>query len=438
MLEMTDKTLVVQRNNIVEARYRLTVEEQRLIKTLISQIHSNDEDFKVYQIHVHDLAALIGITDDHYYTRIKKLTKKLRDSSLCFINENGDEVQTGWLSSAVYRKGQGFVELRFDPILRPYLLQLKKYFTSYELGNILRLKGMYSIRIYELLKQDEWKGRREFTVEQFKTVLSLESEYREYRDLKKYVLAPAQKEICEKTDIDYTLTELKRGRKVIGLIFEILSKKKKKDDESKIVAIDNDSGNESQQDNKVEEQLKSFHLLLEIGVSQEMAKELIKEHTEEEILAAIAYTETLKREGKVKNPAGFLVDAIRKGFRDNHAEERKKKEEAKRKEQERLSHQEQWDQIKKAYQSAVSGEALRQYEALGEAEKKATWDTFYAAQNHISRKFIDRDHNGSPARGFLIAYLKTTLELPSFTEWAQAVGLDLSAFRAEIQWEKLV
>jgi len=41
-----------------------------------------------------------------------------------------------------------------------------------------------------------------------------------------------------------------------------------------------------------------------------MSKELAKSHTEGEIRASIVYTETLKVEGKIKNPAGFLVEAI--------------------------------------------------------------------------------------------------------------------------------
>ena len=427
---MTDKTLVVQHNKIVEARYRLTVEEQRLIKTLVSQIRAHDEDFKVYQIHVHDLAALIGITDDHYYTRIKKLTKKLRDSSLCFINENGDEIQTGWLSSAVYRKGQGFVELRFDPILRPYLLQLQKYFTSYELGNILRLKGMYSIRIYELLKQDEWRGRREFTLEQFKTVLNLESEYREYRDLKKYVLAPAQKEICEKTDIGYTLTELKRGRKVIGLIFEILPKQKKKENCNKAVVIDIDSDNKIQQNNEVEEQPKYFHLLLEIGVSHDMAKDLIKEHSEEEIHTAITYTETLKADGKIKNPAGFLVDALRKGFRDNHAEERRKKEKVQQEAKTREERTKKWEWLKAAYAEARKAKLEAWRSTLDENELAGHREKFMETVPPIMKQ------RKNIVEQMFLGYLKNFMSFPSLREWAKQNHLDISEFENEVAQEE--
>jgi hypothetical protein len=60
----------------------------------------------------------------------------------------------------------------------------------------------------------------------------------------------------------------------------------------------------------------------------------------------------------------------------------------------------------------------------------------FAAQTPMVRKLIDSDWEGAPARGIFFGYLKSTLKLPSFMEWAQAGGLDVSAFRAEIRREK--
>ena len=180
---MDKKNWVVQHNALVTARYRLTVEEQRLIKTVVSLIHRNDEDFKSYEIKIAELAKILGIVDASYYSRVKKVIKGILNDRtvLDFVNEHGQEVQTRWLSSAVYSPNEGIVELRFDPVLKPYLLQLKTIFTYYELENILQLRGMYSIRIYELLKQYESIGKREFSLDDFKKILIIEDKYKEYR-----------------------------------------------------------------------------------------------------------------------------------------------------------------------------------------------------------------------------------------------------------------
>ncbi len=46
VIEVNKKSLVVQSNTLVEAKYRLSVEEQKIIKILIAQIQREDEDFK--------------------------------------------------------------------------------------------------------------------------------------------------------------------------------------------------------------------------------------------------------------------------------------------------------------------------------------------------------------------------------------------------------
>jgi hypothetical protein len=310
---MAVKNLVVQHNKIVEARYKLTVEEQRLLKTLVSKIQLHDEDFKVYEITVLELANLIGIVDDYYYSRVKAITKKLRDSSLNFMNDKGEEVQTGWLSSAKYYKG--VVKLRFDPELKPYLLQLKNYFTSYELGNILRLKGMYSIRIYELLKQYERIGKREFTIDLFRQTLNIENEYQQYRDLKKFVLSPAEKEITEKTDISYQLSEVKQGRKVVGLVFEIKAKP--------IISVDGAAKRVAAL--PVSPAGPLYEKLVDLGVTRRTAQKIVADYGEESIKAAIDYTLIQQKAGKVTSPGGFVVEAIKNEYRDSKAEQHKRK-----------------------------------------------------------------------------------------------------------------
>lgn len=423
MLKMSEKTLVVQHNAVVEARYRLTVEEQRLIKTLVSQIQITDEDFKTYTIRVFDLAKLIGISDDYYYTRIKKLTKKLRDSSIVFTNENGDEVQTGWLSSAIYRKGKGSVELRFDPVLKPYLLQLKKFFTSYELGNILHLNGMYSIRIYELLKQYEKIGRREFKLEDLRHVLGIDSEYRQYRDFKKWVLLPSEKEISEKTDITYSVVEAKRGRKVIGLTFVINGNDQKsqapveKQECEPIAQIEEPK----QADQVVEE-------MVGLGVVRSMAEELAKEFDKEHIRARIAHVLALGKDGKVKNPAGFLVEAIRKGYRDQQAEERERKDKAEREAKAREEHARKWERLKTAYtearNSTFDGWLLTQDESFLAGQRES-----YLAHAPMLKK------HPAMAEKAVTAYLKSLMPFPGLKEWAEQIGIDVAGFALELARE---
>ena len=221
VIAMSDKKLVVQHNKIIEARYRLSIGEQRLIKWLVSTIEADDEDFKKYRIHVIELADLLDIKRKDFYDAVKLATKKLIGNVLTF-EMNSDTIQTSWLATAQYHKGNGVVDLQFSPVLKPFLLQLKRNFTSYELGNVIHLKRIYSIRLYELLKQYERIGRRRFLIEDLRNIFMVdESQYKLYQDFKKYILLAAQEELREKTDIDFDMIEERKWKTCVAIEFII-------------------------------------------------------------------------------------------------------------------------------------------------------------------------------------------------------------------------
>ena len=71
---MTHKQpIVVQSNRLVEARYSLTVGEQRLILAMVSMIHPDDADFFDYEISVKEFALLMNVDITNAYTHIERL-----------------------------------------------------------------------------------------------------------------------------------------------------------------------------------------------------------------------------------------------------------------------------------------------------------------------------------------------------------------------------
>ena len=98
-MSVLEKSLVVQHNKIVEARYRLSIGEQRAIKLLISMIEKDDVDFKEYRIDVSDLISLLGIKTGDIYPAVKRATEKLISNVITF--DIGDRtIQTAWLAMA--------------------------------------------------------------------------------------------------------------------------------------------------------------------------------------------------------------------------------------------------------------------------------------------------------------------------------------------------
>lgn len=311
-MSISDKELVVQHNRIVEARYKLSVGEQRLMKLLISMIEKDDEDFKVYPIEIKAFYELLGISDNDFYGKIKAISKKLLSNVLIFRDFDGRELQVCWLSSAEYIEKKGLVELEFSPKLKPFLLQLKNNITYYKLANIIYLKHTYSIRIYELLKQYSKIGRRKFEIQEFRKIIGIaEHEYQQFSDFRKRVLKVAQQEITEKTDISFTWEEEKKRQKCIAIEFFIQSKNPQPDNETTVELNELPVL-------PIPQSVITVHPLIDqlknLGVSAKMAQSLVKNHAETAIQAAITYTQAQHAAGKVTNTAGFVVEAIKNGY----------------------------------------------------------------------------------------------------------------------------
>ena len=210
-----NKHLVTKDNNLIEAKYRLSVQEQRLMAIMVSDIKPDDKDFKPYRYKIKDILSWIGIEDGGYYKKLRTVTRKLISRCITVYNPEEETIfQTSWLAGAKYHVKKGYIDLSFHPDLKPYLLQLQKCFTQYALQNVLELKSKYAFRLYELCKQYQSIGKRKFQVDELRDLLGLEkNELKRWSDFKGKVLEIAQREINKHTDLKIKYEFEKWGRK---------------------------------------------------------------------------------------------------------------------------------------------------------------------------------------------------------------------------------
>ncbi|MED4906493.1 replication initiation protein [Heyndrickxia faecalis] len=214
---------VTKSNALIEANYKLSTLEQKIILYLISQIHKDDDDFKMYRLPIQEFSEMLGYRGSPKYTELREITKNLMRKVL-EIREGQKLKQLSWVSYVEYDERSGFVSLSFDPRLKPYLLQLKREFTTYRLKNVMELKSSYSIRMYELLKRWQYMKEVEIALDDLRMMVGAADKYHQYHNFKKRVLTPAQQEILEKTDIWFKYQEVRKKRKVMALRFYIKEK----------------------------------------------------------------------------------------------------------------------------------------------------------------------------------------------------------------------
>jgi len=366
MSDFKKNQLIVKSNFLIEASYKLSLQEARIILLLTSMIKKNDKDFFNYRIHIKDFNDFIGIKSTGNYTRTKQITKKLREKTL-LIKDNikKTELQIGWLSSIEYFKGQGFVELEFSPKLKPYLLDLKKFFTKYQIQNIAKLDSLYSIRVYELLKQYEKIGNRTFKIKNLKETLGIIDKYRKYNDFKKKVIITAQKELKKKADIYFKFNEIKTGRKITSIEFLIYRKKEK-------IKLHDQKIETQKLFNIKEDVILKINTLLkqtfDISDPNTIKKWLVQFKDEKMIKETINYSFQQHKLNKINNPLGYIFKVLESGGAVpdlKKIEKEKKEKERQKKEIER----EKQKRIKEKYEIYCNEKRIEFEETLSEEEK---------------------------------------------------------------------
>lgn len=332
--------MITKGNELIEARYKLTINQQRVLLSLSTQVHQDDEDFTDYVVRVDDLAKMWGIeTSQNLYQRIEEAVDELmadKRGSIRIEEQRGEKTKVinyRWLTRSEYIKGSGEILLRLDPSVKPFYLQLKNKFTQYHLSSVIRFKSSYSIRIYELLKLKQNMGKggqfwREFTLEELREKLGIEKNiYPKFADFRVWAIQPAIKEINDHSDLSIIQVDyLKQGRAVSGV--KIYAEPKNQ------LVMDYDDTPEAQQEQAEKEEkqkrkLPKIHAeLLAVGVSDTTARSWIKKYGTKRISRNLAYTLAMKQTQNIVSVPAYLAKIISQDVGEQWAEEQKKKAEA--------------------------------------------------------------------------------------------------------------
>lgn len=221
---MSSGLIVVKANSLIEASYRLSIDEVRILALTIGTMDPKSNQ-KIFDFSIDDfMRQFPDLKKDSVYEQIKSAIKRI--SERWVKTEDSERItEFRWVSSRTYFKKEGRFRIAMTDEIMPYLTQLKGQFTQYQLKNIAYFNSVHSIRIYELITQHRSKGFREITVEDLKKWLQLEEKYSVFFDFKKRVLEPAITEINERADLFVEVEQIKRGRAIHALKFIIQAKK---------------------------------------------------------------------------------------------------------------------------------------------------------------------------------------------------------------------
>ena len=306
--------IVVKSNDLIEASYRLSLNEQRLILYMASKIKKDDSDFRIVKVAVKEFADTFGLDYKNIYKEMRKVTKSLTSKSISIKSHKSDKsdgyLHIAWLSSAEYINGT--LELEFSEKMKPHLLELKNNFSQYALGEFVRFTSVYSIRLYQILKRYVGfrDGSKYYLLEDLRRILELEKKYPKYSNLKRRVIQAAIDEINDVSDINVRSYEDKEGKKVKGIKFVV--ERKEQHIESNVEEVRGEVEVNKELIITVKTLLQT--VCMDRIVEDKDAVILLKEANNDvsKIMQKIMIVQQSK--SKIENIMGFLIDGIRNDY----------------------------------------------------------------------------------------------------------------------------
>ncbi len=218
---MAKRKMIDKHYNLINAKYKLSAVEQKLVLSIVSLVRPEDEDLKDYIIPISDFEFL---ADNANCRRLKIYCKSLMSKPLEIETAEGWKI-FNWFSHIEYKQKNAVLECSISPKLKPYLLELKKSFKSYNLKYVLNLQSEYAIRIYEILKKNQLLHVVEFELEDLYEMLQVPKSYKVWKDFRVKVLQPVSLELAKHSDIYFEFEEIKPSRKITGVKFKIFTNK---------------------------------------------------------------------------------------------------------------------------------------------------------------------------------------------------------------------
>jgi plasmid replication initiation protein len=232
-MKKASSPLISKSNHLVEASYKLTLDEQRLVLAVLAVVDSHPSKPAAsaatpIEITASSINDLLPVSLNKAYGLLKDATDRLAERWVVIdypdSNPNPEDpditrTRTRWVSAIDYLPSRGSVRLYLAPKIIPYLTQLAGDFTSYRLQHVAQMTSVYAIRLYELLVQWQCEGEREIEIEWLKRQFMVPENYSRIFDLKKRVIQPAVDQINAHSNLWVKYSQRKSGREVVAFQF---------------------------------------------------------------------------------------------------------------------------------------------------------------------------------------------------------------------------
>lgn len=231
---MQKAELVVKSNRLIEASYRLGMNEQRIILYAICRCREEQKglfpDLPVTITADAFVKQFPSVDKSNVYGQLKEAMNSLYNRSVTIhdidpTTKKARVRETRWISEKAYIDGAGHVQIVFTPEVIKYMTRLETEFTSYQLEKVGNMTSAYAVRIYELLAQHRDIGNRTLNMLWLRETLQIaQDEYKLTTNFIRKVIEVAVEQINKHSDLTVSYKSVKTGRAITDFVFKIKEK----------------------------------------------------------------------------------------------------------------------------------------------------------------------------------------------------------------------
>lgn len=212
--------IVKKANSLIDAEFDLTLNESRLLLYCVAQIEPKKkiEPDQMFYIDAKSFAEAFELDIEGVYKTMKRSMNRLAERWVTIQTEEGERKEIRWIISKQYFARQGRIGLQFHYDMLPYISELTKRFTQYNLSYVRKMTSSYGIPMYELLTKRKDLVRQRFSLEFLRQKLCLDNKYAEWRDFRRNVIEPAIKDLNNDSgEFLASYEPVKEGREVVAV-----------------------------------------------------------------------------------------------------------------------------------------------------------------------------------------------------------------------------
>jgi plasmid replication initiation protein len=299
--KMSNKVAKIDNSFVVNAQYKMTAKEQKVLYYLIAHLDPlTEKEFYSISVPLEEVEEMLKETDNRsgsVHEDMNNLCKSLSSKQITFpsrFTARGRAIHSyiNWFQSIIVSKdetGQIYIKFTFSADMSPFLLELHHYVNIKPL-EVVPMTNAHAIRMYSIFKseKDRLKNIKDvvtmtYVFDELKAVLGIGDKYKsdDLKGFRNFVLNKIKDDINTNSpsmSVDYNY--LKKQRKVTGVAFNISDKeheqkqlqgpKPKKEPRPK-ADIKTYMPSDKELEILSKAKLQAYHILLQFGIFEGIA-----------------------------------------------------------------------------------------------------------------------------------------------------------------------